>query len=73
MKSTEAGNEEVLEFPRLSDTKGKELNADIHSRAFMAKMFICENATDVKAKMMLGGQSIDFGEGAREAIKATAW
>ncbi|KAH6659185.1 hypothetical protein BKA67DRAFT_543801 [Truncatella angustata] len=58
----------VQEFPSLGDAKGTEMRGDVWSRAFMAGKCICENGTDPKAKLMIGGQSFDFGEDARRII-----
>ncbi|KAF7532847.1 hypothetical protein G7054_g7602 [Neopestalotiopsis clavispora] len=58
----------VQPFPKLG-AAGVEKRGDIWTRSFMAGMCICENGTDPKAKLMIGGQSFDFGEEARRLIK----
>lgn len=59
---------EVQKFPALG-RKGKEMRGDIWTRAFMAGKCICDNGSDAKAKLMIGGESFDFGEEARRLIQ----
>ncbi|KAI8634035.1 hypothetical protein F5Y19DRAFT_411768 [Xylariaceae sp. FL1651] len=71
---TEAGamkdmNGKVVEFPRLPKSKLHERCSDILTRGLMAKTLILDNETDFKARILLGGQTFDFGEGARAAAR----
>ncbi|KAI1874966.1 hypothetical protein JX265_003650 [Neoarthrinium moseri] len=59
-----------IDFPVLPKARAIELRGDVYSRSFMAHKCICENDSDVKARMMIGGQSFDFGEEARRIIKS---
>ncbi|KAI3341454.1 hypothetical protein F4824DRAFT_448936 [Ustulina deusta] len=61
-------NGTVIEFPRLSASQVTEHATDLGTRNFFAKKLVWENETDLKAKMMLGGRTIDFGEDARAAV-----
>lgn len=58
----------VQKFPQLGAARGMELRGDIWSRSFMAGKCICENGTDPKARLMIGGKSFDFGEDVRKLI-----
>ncbi|KAK9799864.1 hypothetical protein AB5N19_10529 [Seiridium cardinale] len=57
----------LQKFPTLG-AAGVEKRGDIWTRSFMAGKCICENGTDAKARLMIGGQSFDFGEEARRII-----
>jgi hypothetical protein len=59
----------LQKFPDLG-AEGVEKRGDIWTRSFLAGKCICENATDAKARLMIGGQSFDFGEEARSIIKS---
>ncbi|KAI1487812.1 hypothetical protein F5X96DRAFT_124553 [Biscogniauxia mediterranea] len=57
----------VVPFPRLPEAQAFDKLSDTVGRDFMAKKLILENGTDVKARLMLGGQTFDFGEEVRAA------
>lgn len=50
-------------FPDLG-AAGTEKRGDVVLRSMIACKCICENATDPKAKLIIGGESFDFGEDA---------
>ncbi|KAI0599202.1 hypothetical protein F4775DRAFT_591651 [Biscogniauxia sp. FL1348] len=54
-------------FPRLPEPEAVEKISDTVGRDFMAKKLILENGTDMKARLMLGGETFDFGEEVRAA------
>lgn len=56
-------------FPKLSKSECKEKMGDLVGRGFMAKKLIFENETDFKAKLLLGGQSFDFGAETKSAAE----
>ncbi|KAI5924201.1 hypothetical protein F4810DRAFT_149775 [Camillea tinctor] len=58
----------AVEFPRLPEQDAIEKVGDTVGRDFMAKKLILENGTDIKARLMLGGQEFDFGEEAKAAV-----
>ncbi|RWA04810.1 hypothetical protein EKO27_g10298 [Xylaria grammica] len=62
-------NGNVVEFPRLSASQLTDNITDLTTRNFFAKKLILENETDLKAKIMLGNRTIDFGEDARAAAR----
>ncbi|KAI3323730.1 hypothetical protein HD806DRAFT_72258 [Xylariaceae sp. AK1471] len=62
-------NGNVVEFPRLSKSQVEGNAVDLGTRNFFAKKLISENGSDDKAKALLGGRTIDFGEGARAAVE----
>ncbi|KAI1427943.1 hypothetical protein F5Y12DRAFT_734360 [Xylaria sp. FL1777] len=66
MKDT---NGTVIEFPKLPSSQCTEYMTDLMGRNFFAKKLVLENGTDLKARMLIGGQTIDFGEDARAAVR----
>ncbi|KAK5631361.1 hypothetical protein RRF57_007075 [Xylaria bambusicola] len=58
----------VIDFPTLPSSQAKALVSDLFTRGFLAKKIILENGTDLKARIMVGGEPIDFGEDARAAV-----
>ncbi|KAI1740589.1 hypothetical protein F4680DRAFT_92568 [Xylaria scruposa] len=65
-------NGNVVEFPKLPKSRQKQIAADLVGRNFFAKKLVLENETDLKARMLLGGQTIDFGPDARAATEKLA-
>ncbi|KAI6083075.1 hypothetical protein F4821DRAFT_245579 [Hypoxylon rubiginosum] len=59
------------EFPKHSDKFGVEKMGDVFSRGFMTSKIVLENATDMKARLMLGGKTFDFGEEVARLVKDT--
>ncbi|KAI0502825.1 hypothetical protein F5B22DRAFT_631945 [Xylaria bambusicola] len=57
----------VVDFPRLPLSQVNALASDLFMRGFLVKKVILENGTDMKARTMVGGQPVDFGEEARAA------
>ncbi|KAI1398659.1 hypothetical protein F4819DRAFT_467868 [Hypoxylon fuscum] len=64
-----AGN--VKEFPKLEESEAVSKMGDILTRGFMARKIVLENTTDPKARMLVGGQSFDFGKDMEKMIKDT--
>jgi hypothetical protein len=42
---------------------------EIYSRAFMSQKIALENSSDIKARLMLGGDEFDFGEDIRKLVQ----
>ncbi|KAI0886778.1 uncharacterized protein GGS22DRAFT_117420 [Annulohypoxylon maeteangense] len=61
----------VKEFPKLAQAQAVQKMGDIVSRGFMARKVILENATDLKAQLLMGGQPFDFGEEVEKAVRET--
>ncbi|RYP41657.1 hypothetical protein DL767_000862 [Monosporascus sp. MG133] len=58
-----------VEFPRLPESQAKEKVSDVVTRGFMTKKIVLENETDVKARLMIGGKTFDFGEDIKNAVR----
>ncbi|KAI1077425.1 hypothetical protein F5B20DRAFT_583420 [Whalleya microplaca] len=56
-------------FPTLSPAVVKDKISDLIMRSMMAKKLILENETDPKARLLLGGQTFDFGEEVRTNLE----
>ncbi|KAI1768373.1 hypothetical protein GGR53DRAFT_407941 [Hypoxylon sp. FL1150] len=61
----------VKEFPKHPDEFGVEKMGDVFSRGFMTRKIVLENGTDAKARLLLGGESFDFGEEVARLVKET--
>ncbi|KAK7747741.1 hypothetical protein SLS62_008885 [Diatrype stigma] len=59
----------VVEFPKLPARDAKDKVGDVVTRGFMTKKIVLENATDPKARLMIGGKTFDFGEDIKEAVR----
>lgn len=60
---------EEIKFPTLPASDVLEKMGDVVGRGMMAKKIILENATDIKAQLLLGGAPFDFGEDVRKAVE----
>ncbi|KAI2631489.1 hypothetical protein GGS26DRAFT_97109 [Hypomontagnella submonticulosa] len=61
----------VKEFPKLRDSEAVEKMGDLVGRGFMVRKAVLENSTDPKAKILLGGQTFDFGEEVEKLVNET--
>ncbi|KAI1086684.1 hypothetical protein F5B19DRAFT_498121 [Rostrohypoxylon terebratum] len=59
----------VKTFPKLNEEDAVEKVNDVISRGFMTRKIILENATDMKARILIGGQAFPFVEAAEKAVK----
>lgn len=59
----------TIEFPKLPENQAKEKIGDVITRGFMTKKIVLENATDPKARLIIGGSTFDFGEDVRQAVR----
>ncbi|KAI0012774.1 hypothetical protein F4779DRAFT_566777 [Xylariaceae sp. FL0662B] len=64
-----AGN--VKEFPKLPKSEAVEKMSDIIGRGFMTRKIILENRTDMKARLLVGGQTCDFGAEVERLVRET--
>ncbi|KAI1770107.1 hypothetical protein F4818DRAFT_275156 [Hypoxylon cercidicola] len=61
----------VQEFPKHPEKFAVGKIGDIFGRGFMTSKIVLENGTDPKARLMVGGQSFDFGEEVGRLVKDT--
>ncbi|ORY62595.1 uncharacterized protein BCR38DRAFT_439194 [Pseudomassariella vexata] len=52
----------VIGMPILAENEAMKNIGDVTTRTLMAKKCILENGTDVKARLIIGGNAFDFGE-----------
>ncbi|KAI1643643.1 uncharacterized protein F4817DRAFT_348930 [Daldinia loculata] len=61
----------VIDFPKLPEAEAVNKMGDVLGRGFMARKIILENRTDIKARLMVGGQPFDFGKEVEDIVKET--
>ncbi|KAI1483645.1 hypothetical protein F4774DRAFT_405652 [Daldinia eschscholtzii] len=61
----------AIEFPKIPEREAVKKMGDVITRGFMARKIILDNRTDLKARLMVGGQPFDFGKEVEEAVKKT--
>ncbi|KAI1385868.1 uncharacterized protein F4822DRAFT_356590 [Hypoxylon trugodes] len=64
-------NGNVQEFPKLPEKAAFEKISDVYTRGFIVGKGILENETDMKARLMIGGQTFDFGQEVRDLTNKT--
>ncbi|KAL7629663.1 hypothetical protein AAE478_001186 [Parahypoxylon ruwenzoriense] len=64
-----AGN--VKQFPRLQEREAVEKMTDLVGRGFMISKVILENRSDPKARLLVGGQTFDFGDEVEKVTRET--
>lgn len=61
-----------VSFPKLSQASVREKMEDLVGRGFMTRKLILDNQTDVKAQLLMGGQSFEFGDEVKAAARKIA-
>lgn len=65
----DASGNAAVNFPKLPGEVVQERMGDLFGRLFMTRKLIFENETDPKAKLLIGGEGLDFGEDVRAAAQ----